>query len=203
MIKAKQDDLQKALYAVSQKIYSSANGGANGQNANGAANGPGAGQEQGEKSTADGSGGRGNDGVVDVDEFHAEAAGADGHAGLHGLDLRLLEQLVLLQLDFIATSVVIKASPNKRIAKKRSTRSAIEASFLNDISRPRILKNLEKKISGTTSLSSFMTLNRNHKKSITTASTKRRINAFAEKGAAMNLSKRIISCAFDILNFHT
>ena len=39
------------------------------------------------------------DGVVDVDEFHGEAAGFDGVAGLVGDELDLLVQAVLLQLQ--------------------------------------------------------------------------------------------------------
>ena len=58
-----------------------------------------AGVDNGAHRGLDGEGHRVGDGVVDVDEFHGEAARLDRRARLHGRELRLLEQAVLLQLQ--------------------------------------------------------------------------------------------------------
>lgn len=54
--------------------------------------------DNGAKSCVDGESDRVRDGVVDVDELHAEFAGLDGHAAFHRDDLRRLEKSVLFEL---------------------------------------------------------------------------------------------------------
>ena len=54
--------------------------------------------DNGAKSRVDGESDRVRDGVVHVDELHAELAGLDGHAAFHRDDLRRFEKAVLFEL---------------------------------------------------------------------------------------------------------
>ena len=54
--------------------------------------------DNGAKACVDGKRDRVRDGVVDVDELHAEFAGLDGHAAFHRDDLRRFEKAVLFEL---------------------------------------------------------------------------------------------------------
>ena len=55
--------------------------------------------DNGAKPRVDGESHAVRDGVVDVDELHAELAGLDGHAAFHRDDLRRLQQAVFFKLQ--------------------------------------------------------------------------------------------------------